>query len=34
MFKSVKWIYIKITEGDGVQNNKKSDLSVILRTRK
>ena len=33
MFKSVKWIYIKITEGDGVQNNKKIDLSVILRTR-
>ena len=33
MFKSVKWIYIKITEGDGVQNNKKIDLSVILITR-
>ena len=33
MFKSVRWIYIKITEGDGVENKKKSDLSVILRTR-
>ena len=33
MFKSVKWIYIKTIEGDGVENKKKSDLSVILRTR-
>ena len=33
MFKNVKWIYIKTIEEDGVENKKKSDLSVILRTR-
>mgnify|MGYP001160120889 CR=1 FL=1 len=33
MFKSVRWIYIKTTEGDGVENKKKSNISIILRTK-